>query len=106
LPDFSAFKISKTEDQLRKMVLEDRREAFEAFVRATVPEDALPIEQILIERELHSIGHHVWDYAADNDIDFIITGAKGHSKVELLLLGSTTERLLTLNDSIPTLVVR
>ncbi|RMF01163.1 MAG: hypothetical protein D6772_05255 [Bacteroidetes bacterium] len=106
MPAFSAFKISKTEAQLRKMVHEDRREALQAFVEACVPEEYLPKEQVLIEKERPGVGQYLWDYAAANNIDFIVMGAKGHSRVELLLLGSTTERLLTINDSIPTLVVR
>lgn len=38
--------------------------------------------------------------------DLIIMGGKGHSKMELLLMGSRTERMLNINDSIPTLIVK
>ena len=46
------------------------------------------------------------DFAKQHNVDLIVTGAKGHSQVELLLLGSVTEKLLAINDSLPTLVVK
>ena len=52
------------------------------------------------------IPHYIKEYAEENEVDFIVMGAKGHSKVELLLLGSVTEKLLSINNSIPTLIVK
>ena len=46
------------------------------------------------------------DYAYDKKADLIVMGAKGHSQVELLLMGSVTEKVLAVNESIPTLVVK
>lgn len=107
LPDFASFKISKTQEQFEKLIEEDRMEAFEAFLNTYVPqEDRVHLHKMLCKKELPGIAHYLMDCAREEEADFIVMGAKGHSKVELLLMGSVTERLLSINKSIPTLVVK
>ena len=106
MPNFASFNISKTREQFRVMVEEDRMDAFDAFIQSYAPEDSDRINKVLLQREMPWIPHYIMEYAHKNDIDFIVMGAKGHSKVELLFIGSVTEKLLMLNDDIPTLVVK
>ncbi|HMQ46447.1 MAG TPA: universal stress protein [Saprospiraceae bacterium] len=107
LPDFASFKISKTQEQFEKLIEEDRLEAFDAFLNTYLTtEDRQHIKKLLCKKELPGIANYLLDCAEEQGADFIVMGAKGHSKVELLLMGSVTERLLTLNKSIPTLVVK
>ena len=44
-------------------------------------------------------------YVADNDIDFLIMGAYGHSRIRRLIIGSTTAQMLR-NSHIPVLLFR
>ena len=60
----------------------------------------------MICREGAGIAQYIMDYATSEEAGLIVMGAKGHSQVELLLMGSVTEKLLAINESIPTLVVK
>ncbi len=106
MPNFASFNISKTREQFQAMIEEDRMEAFDAFLHSYAPEDSDRISRVLLQREMPWVPHYIMEYANKNDVDFIVMGAKGHSKVELLFIGSVTEKLLMLNDTIPTLVVK
>ena len=106
MPNMSVYRVQKSREQLKKMLEEDRREAFRAFLRTHAPEEADAIETVLIERIDPGIPSYITDYGRSADIDLIVMGAKGHSKVELLLLGSITEKVLTVNEQIPILVVK
>jgi nucleotide-binding universal stress UspA family protein len=106
MPNISAYMMSKTETEFREMVEEDRMAAFEAFIATHLSEGDENIEQQLVEKDRPGIAHYIMDYAKEQDVDFIVMGARGHSNVELLLLGSVTENVLAGNKHIPTLVVK
>ena len=106
MPNVSVYRIQKTRDQFKRMMEEDRLAAFEAFIDSYAPEAKDYISTKLLEKDLPGIAHYLLDFAKTNDIDFITIGAKGHSKVERLLLGSVTEKLMSLNNSIPSLIVK
>lgn len=106
IPNLSVYKIQKTKEQFREMLENDHLEAFKAFLNTHVPGHMDEIDIKLICREEPGIAQHLLDYAREQDAGLIVMGAKGHSKVELLLLGSVTEKVLSLNESIPTLIVK
>ena len=106
MPNLSVYKIGKTREQLKEMLEEDRHNAFKAFLHTYASEVEDDIQTVLVERDLPGIARYILDFADHHAIDFIIMGAKGHSKVDLLLMGSITEKLLTLNEKVPTLVVK
>ena len=64
------------------------------------------IETLILDQEGGSIAPYLFDCAKMEKADLIIMGAKGHSQVERLLIGSVTERMMTINKEIPTLVIR
>jgi nucleotide-binding universal stress UspA family protein len=105
-PSMAAYRIGKTPEEIKAMIEEDRHAAFRDFLRTYAPKETDHIQTVLIENVVGDIGMYLLDYAYDKGVDFIVTGAKGHSKVELLLLGSVTEHLLADNDAIPTLIVK
>jgi nucleotide-binding universal stress UspA family protein len=106
MPNLSVYKTGKTREQLKNMLEEDRNNAFKAFLHTYAGEVEDQIQTVLVERDLPGIARYILDFADENGIDFVVMGAKGHSKVDLLLMGSVTEKLLTLNEKIPTLVVK
>lgn len=106
MPNLSVYKTGKSREQLKNMLEEDRTNAFRAFLHTYANEIEDQIETVLVERDLPGIARYILDFAAENEVDFIVMGAKGHSKVDLLLMGSVTEKLLTLNENIPTMVVK
>jgi nucleotide-binding universal stress UspA family protein len=107
LPDLSVYKISRTPEQFKHMMVENREEAFEAFLKKYAIEDThVQVNDVLLEQEHPQIAQTLFEHAKKQAVDLIVMGAKGHSKVELLLMGSVTEQLLSLNDEIPTLIVK
>lgn len=106
LPDFASYNISKTREQFRQMMEKDRIEAFEAFLQTYVPNEKEQIQKVVLQKEIEWTPHYIMKYANDNEVDFMVMGAKGHSKITLLMMGSVTEKLLSINDSIPTLIVK
>lgn len=106
MPNTSLYRVHQSPEDLKKVVEEDRVAAFRAFLNNYADGEEDEIETALLERSQPGTASYIVDYAREEDIDLIIVGAKGHSKVELLLLGSVTEKLLSTNDQIPTLVVK
>lgn len=106
LPNIMAFMINKTENDLKAIIEMDRQAALEDFLRNFAPELAERSRLIVQRHEEGSIAEQVIHLAKTNEADLIVLGAKGHSKVELLLMGSVTESLLRLNDSIPVWVIK
>lgn len=106
IPNFSTYKISRTPEQFHAMMHANRVEGATNFIKSNVKDDRAEIKIELIPRMGPGTGHYIMDYAKNNDVDLIVMGAKGHSKVELLLLGSVTEKILSINENIPVLVVK
>ena len=106
VPNLSVYKIQKTKEQFQDMLEKDHRDAFTAFLNTHIPEHKDNIKVELACREGAGIAQYIMDYAVNNQADLIVMGAKGHSQVELLLMGSVTEKLLAINETTPTLVVK
>lgn len=106
LPNISTYQLSRTREQFREIMHENIMDGFNHFLDAYAKEDKDHIEIAMDERDLPDTGHHIVHYAKNNDMDIIFMGAKGHSKVELLLMGSVTEKVLALNKKIPVWVVK
>lgn len=106
LPNLSVYKVQRTREELREMLQEDRQMAFSAFLQEYLPADADQVKTEFLEKEVPGIAHYILDYAREQEVDFIVMGARGHSAVERLFLGSVTEKMLSQNDRIPTLVIK
>ncbi|MDX2070439.1 MAG: universal stress protein [Haliscomenobacter sp.] len=104
LPAVFAYKVRNSYEALKVVMEDDRRAAFQDFIDTCAKNEAIEID--MIEQGYGNVGAYLLQYCEDKHADLIVLGAKGHSKVELLLLGSVTEKLLMLNQNIPTLVVK
>jgi nucleotide-binding universal stress UspA family protein len=107
MPPFPSYLIRKTREEIIEMLLNDRTQALQSFIRSTVPHDLRSGVRIEIEaQEQGSIGELIMAYAGKERCDLIVMGAKGHSRASLLLLGSVTEEVLNLTSQAPVLVVK
>lgn len=106
MPYFAGFNIGKTEAVFNRMVKADREEAFKAFLAANCPEGLTNVSAELIEKGDPRIVDYLLKFAEDQAIDFVVIGAKGHSTVDRLLMGSVTESFLVGNERMPVLIVR
>ena len=66
----------------------------------------LEIKKALLKNKNTNPAKQISAYSNDNQADLIIIGARGHTLLESLFMGSVTEKLLFHNTSIPTLVIR
>ena len=105
LPNLNIYLVEKIED-VRKIVRDDRLASFRLFLDTFSETDAAQIEVEVLERQFGSIASHISEFTEKTGGDFVIMGAKGHSAIERVLLGSVAERLLGINASVPTLLVR
>ncbi len=106
-PDFSVYKVSRNPLNFKAMLESNRMDAFEVFVNengGAYPDEKM--KMTLCDRELPGIAHYILKFADESRADLIIMGPKGHSKVELLLMGSVTESTLTHSYRVPVLVVK
>lgn len=106
IPNLNFYQINKTPDQVKKLVEENIVKSFEAFVHTYGEKNGEKVHFDLIQKEHPGIARFIYKQVEKTGADLMVMGAKGHSQVELLLLGSVTEKALQLNDKIPTLVVK
>lgn len=106
VPPVNWYRIQRSEKQMKTMLAADRSYAFDALKAKFFPIDKGNINLHLIEKERPGVGSYIMDYANKNQYDLIIMGAKGHSNFEQMILGSVTEKVVALTQSIPVLIIR
>ncbi len=106
VPPVNWYRIQRTEAQMTQMLQDDRREAFDKIVKREWPTHWTHIEFTALPKGNHTIGWQVMDWAKRVSASLIILGAKGHSGLERLLLGSVAERVVDLTEEIPVLIKR
>jgi nucleotide-binding universal stress UspA family protein len=106
VPNLNYYQISKRPDQVKEMIESNIRESFHAFINTYGGNFKKEIAFVPVQKDMPGTAKYIMETAVRLGGDFIIMGAKGHSKVELLLLGSVTERVLELNRTMATLVVK
>lgn len=106
MPDGSSYRISRSPSQLQKIAEGNLKEALENFLEKYIPAEKDEIESVIQFKDMPQTAEYIYSYAKESDTDFIVMGAKGHSRVHLLLMGSITEKLLNLNEDFPTLIVK
>jgi nucleotide-binding universal stress UspA family protein len=104
LPNLSTYRLSKTPEQFREIVVKNTNLMLDSFLRKYVPNQK--INKAIVQMDLPSIGHYIVKYAVRYGIDLIGIGAKGHSTVELLFIGSVVEKVLNYNQQVPVLIIR
>jgi len=80
----------------------------EAFA-VCLKENEIPSESIsftALKNEHFDTAEHIREFASDVDADMIVLGAKGHNSFEDLFLGSVAEKLVSIVDAVPVLIVR
>ncbi|MEZ5043016.1 MAG: universal stress protein [Saprospiraceae bacterium] len=106
LPNFSAYDVGRSPAQFKTWIIDSRKEAFAHFLNTYAPDNQNNISTVLIEREGPGLAHYIMDYAQKEHFDLMVMGAKGHSTIERLLMGSVTEKILSMNEFMATLVVK
>ena len=106
MPTMNHFKEDLEWKLVRERVEESLKKGFEAFLHTNVKHGKDLVKFECIERTGPGTAHFILDYATQNDTDLIITGAKGHSKVHHMMMGSVTEEIIDHSQDIAFMVVR
>ena len=106
MPDLSYYKINKTYNQLKEIIEADMQYAFDKFIEKYAPNmgDILQKESVL--RESLSTAGQLLSLCSDHRADLVIMGAKGHSVLNTIFIGSVTEKFIQQNELVPTLLIR
>ena len=92
--------------QLEAMLYEDRERALRAFVAEHAPDTPVTVKREVLMPNGSNPADKLYRYTTESESDLLIMGAKGHSVLDRLLVGSFTERLLATNGQVPVMVVR
>ena len=105
-PNLMAYKLNMSPERFERNIQENHAKGFEKFMEEELPEYMNRVEPILIWNDMPNVAHHIMDKAREVGANLVVMGCKGHSRLELMLLGSTTETFLNINTSVPSLVVK
>lgn len=104
LPAAVAMKLTWTDAQVDRLK-EDAGEAFDRFVSHEKLE-SLTYQRVITRSSRENPAREILNTAKEQGADLIVISPEGHSKLDLLFLGSVCEKLLSLNSGIPTLVLK
>lgn len=106
LPNMSIYTSGQDRAKFTKAIESQAEEAMDIFLEKFAPNYPGEIQTFILDQEGGPVAPYLFDCAKMEKADLIIMGAKGHSQVERLLIGSVTERMLTINKEIPILVMK
>lgn len=95
----------KVNSQYPKYVYQSAIADSEAFLKQFELGD-IPVSPEFVHDEKVNVAHKVQEFAHANRSDLVIIGARGQSRIKLLTLGSTAEKLLLTEMNVPLLVIR
>jgi nucleotide-binding universal stress UspA family protein len=105
-PSLMAHSLDMTPDQFERSIRDNHEQGFAKFMAEEFPGHEQEVKPLLIDTELPDVAHQILEKSLETKADLLVMGSKGTSRLERLLLGSTTETLLDLNDHIPTMIIR
>lgn len=105
VPLLLPYKIEMLPEQMDELYRKNAEEGMDKYL-ADQGIGQLPIVKVLLKNLHNSPARQIIDYAEEKTINLIIMGAKGRSRLESVILGSTTEKMLQYNHEIPILIVR
>jgi nucleotide-binding universal stress UspA family protein len=97
--------ISMSYDRLLHDISGFKREALQKYL-SEFDTKGVTVNLETAVNEAGNPARQIYAHAVKDDYDLIVIGAKGHSVLERILLGSVTEKLLSLDKEIPVLVLR
>jgi len=106
MPALGYYKLSMTEKKFRNAIKSNIENSLIKYIESQLGEDAARIQVKAISRGVPGISSYLTEYAMAANVDFVIMGAKGHSKIKLLMMGSVAEGMLNSNQFLPTLIIR
>lgn len=105
VPPAVSIQMSRTPQQFTHIIQENSSEAMKKFVAKAKP-GKVNLQTHLMHNANSTTARQLITYAEVNQLSLVIIGAKGHTALSALLLGSITEKMLLSSLQIPILVAR
>ena len=106
MPALGYYKLSMTEKRFRNTIKSNIEDSLRNFVKSQIGDQAERVNIKAISRGVPGVSNYLTEFALASNVDFVVMGAKGHSKLKLLLMGSVTEGVLSAGSFFPTLIVK
>lgn len=105
VPPAVSIKIGRTPEQFSQIIKSNVTEAMDSFLEKAKPGKAA-VQSHLVYNKHTTASRQIIEFAEQHQAQLIVIGAKGHTFLETLFLGSITEKLIVSALQIPILVVR
>ncbi len=105
VPPVVSLKIGRTPEQFDQMIRANVQTAADRFL-AEHETGSMHIELVLESNKQQTTARQIITHTELGRTDWLIIGAKGHSLMEILFIGSVTEKIITHPINYPVMVVR
>jgi nucleotide-binding universal stress UspA family protein len=105
VPSELHFELLRTREQFAEIIRENVKEVYQDFIHK-IDLGGVKVEPHFVENTHFNPAKHIYKFAQEAGTDLIVMGAQGRSDFSAFLLGSVTEKLVTYNDQIATMVIR
>jgi len=99
-------RISNTLAEYAQYLKQSIEEEFNELMQQYASDEMKNVDYMLLQIERNSIGSNIMQFARQQQYDMIIMGAKGHSAINRILMGSVTERVLMNELCCPVMVIK
>lgn len=99
------FDLLQSQEDFQAEIEEGAKTYFEQYIRGIDTRNIQIRGEVLPSRG-KSPARHIYEFGKEHDIDLIVMGAQGHSLLTSILIGSVTEKLVSINHDIPMMVIR
>ena len=106
LYNYSHFRIDRPWNIFRQDIQRNIKGIFEDIKSSFSEEDAETFSLAMIEGKNPNKANYITEYTNQEAGNLIVMGSKGHSKIQQLLLGSVTERVIKNNNTVPMFIVK
>ena len=106
MKSYSHFKIDRPWNVFREDIQKNINGIFEDIKSSFSEEDAKSFSLAMIEGNNLGKANYITEYANQTAGNLIVMGSKGHSRVQQLILGSVTEKVIKNNNTVPMIIVK
>lgn len=104
--NFSAGKILRRPGDFHQVLQASKQEALQNVVSSVSEGYHTKVACGVVQRDMPGIAQYIAEEARKLDADLVVMGAKGYSKIERLMLGSTTEKWLQMKEKWTSWIVK
>jgi len=100
------YKTGKTQKEFAKIMKGNAQKQYDQFIQDIDTQNVTIEQTYTLDPTKGNTAQLINQHAIDSTADFIIMGARGRTLLTSFFLGSTTEKLITLNSQTPLLVIK